>query len=333
MFHPAIVIEKHFRAGPSFDATSTLVTSPSASIVRKIGYSVPCLIATPSGAESESDRANSYPWIGAPARAIAASTTSHAVPTPKSRWAFSAINPVSPVTPSTGPVLQHPRYCVNHNTVFKTISPAPLRARYNATSMAWIAENRRGTQLEEKTYLTEEMKTFLREKYLPRYPTKRAVLLRALHLVQHAYNWIPTKALAEVAEFLAIQPAEVLDTASFYEEYWLKPKGKYLVQVCRSLACELCGSAELTKRVCDKLKVEVGETTKDGRFTVVELECLGACGTAPVAMVNEYLHETLTADQMEKIISELPEDPHDYGDPTVNWPLDEGPGAHAAGHH
>ena len=66
------------------------------------------------------------------------------------------------------------------------------------------------------------------------YPTKRAVTLPALHLVQHTYGWIPMQAIQEVAEFLELAPAEVLDTATFYEEYWLKPKGKYLIQVCRS---------------------------------------------------------------------------------------------------
>lgn len=194
--------------------------------------------------------------------------------------------------------------------------------------MAWIAENRRTAHLEEgKQYLTDEMKKFISEKYFPRYPTKRATLLRVLHLIQHAYNWIPMPAIAEAAAFVGVQPAEALDTATFYEEYWLKPKGRYLVQVCRSLACELTGSADITQRVCRKLNVEVGETTPDDKFTVVELECLGACGTAPVVMVNETLHELVTPEWMEKVLSQLPEDPHDAPDPTVTWHVDEGPGA------
>jgi NADH-quinone oxidoreductase subunit E len=174
------------------------------------------------------------------------------------------------------------------------------------------------------------MRKFLEDKYFPRYPTKRAVLLKALHLVQHAYGHIPMQAVQEVAEFLGVAPAEALDTATFYEEYWLKPKGKYLVQVCRSLACELVGSGEITKRVCSKLKVEVGETTPDSRFTVVELECLGACGTAPVALVNEVLYENLTPEQMEKVLAELPDDPHDFADPTVTFPVEPEPGAHGS---
>src|SRR4029079_11873268 len=105
---------------------------------------------------------------------------------------------------------------------------------------------------------------------------------------------MPTGGLENSARVRENPPAEVMDTASFYEEYWLKPKGKYLVQVCRSLSCEVCNSCDLTKRMEQKLGVEVGETSADGRFTLVELECLGACGTAPVALVNEALYENLT---------------------------------------
>jgi NADH-quinone oxidoreductase subunit E len=125
--------------------------------------------------------------------------------------------------------------------------------------------------------------------------------------------------MEEVAAFLELAPADVMDTATFYEEYWLKPKGKYLIQVCRSLSCEICASCDLTKRMEQKLGVEVGETTPDGRFTLVELECLGACGTAPVALVNEALYEELTPEKLEQVIDSLPDDPHDFKDPTIDW--------------
>src|ERR1043165_3784090 len=133
--------------------------------------------------------------------------------------------------------------------------------------MSWRVENRRVALMDgqEGPFLTDEMKNHLREVYFPRYPTKRAVLLPAFHLVQHQYNWIPTKAIQEVAEFLEISPAEALDTATFYEEYWLRPKGKYLIQVCRSLACEICGSRQITDHIRKKLNLEIGETSKDGK--------------------------------------------------------------------
>ena len=187
--------------------------------------------------------------------------------------------------------------------------------------MAWIVENRRTQVVErrETPYLSDDMKIDLASTYFPRYPTKRAVLLPALHAVQHQYGWIPTQALEEVADFLGLHPAEVMDTASFYEEYWLKPKGKYLVAICRSLSCEICGSNELTDRLKKKLKVEPGETTRDGKFTLVEYECLGSCGTAPAALCNEVLHENITPDSIEKVIDALPDDPHQHHDPTVTW--------------
>jgi NADH-quinone oxidoreductase subunit E len=191
--------------------------------------------------------------------------------------------------------------------------------------MPWLVEDRRAAKIAAgEPLLTDQMKKHLSEKYFPRYPTKRAALLPALHHVQHAYGHISMQALQEVAEFLELAPAEVLDTATFYEEYWLKPKGKYLIQVCRSLTCEICDSEKLTEMCRQKLAIDLGETSSDGRFTLVELECLGACGTAPVALVNDVLHEELTAEKLQKIIDALPDDPHDYKDPIIDWDVHEG---------
>lgn len=191
--------------------------------------------------------------------------------------------------------------------------------------MAWITENRRTAAVERRAepYLTDDMKIDLTNKYFPRYPTRRAVLLPVLHHIQHAYNWIPVQAMEEIAAFLEVAPAEVMDTATFYEEYWLKPKGQYLLQVCRSLSCEICGSRAVTDHLREKLNVEPGETTPDGKFTLIELECLGSCGTAPAVLVNDVLHEDVTVETIDQLIARLPADPHDYKDPTVNW-LDDG---------
>jgi NADH-quinone oxidoreductase subunit E len=187
--------------------------------------------------------------------------------------------------------------------------------------MAWITENRRTAVVEKRNepYLTDELKHELSTKYFPRYPTKRAVLLPALHAIQHAYNWTPTQAMEEIAAFLEMSPAEVMDTATFYEEYWLKPKGQYLLQVCRSLSCEICGSRQITEHLQQKLGLELGETTADGRFTLVELECLGSCGTAPAVLCNEVLYEDVTVQLIDELIEKLPEDPHDYKDHTITW--------------
>jgi NADH-quinone oxidoreductase E subunit len=173
--------------------------------------------------------------------------------------------------------------------------------------MAWITKNSAAAKVERRAepYLTGAMKDELSKTVLPRYETKLAGLLPCLHAVQHHYGWVPPQAMLEIAEFLSIKPSDVIDTASFYEEYWLKPKGKHIIQVCRSIACEFCGHQAITDAVREKLGIEVGETTDDGEFTLIELECLGSCGTAPAALVNEVLHENLTPATVLKAIDEV----------------------------
>ncbi len=173
--------------------------------------------------------------------------------------------------------------------------------------MAWITKPSATTKVEKRPepYLTASMKDELTRTYLPRYETKHAALLPALHMIQHEYGWVPQQAMLEVAEFLSLPPSEVIDTASFYEEYWLKPKGKHLISVCRSIACEFCGHEAITQAVKDRLGIDVGETTDDGMFTLIELECLGSCGTAPVALMNEELLECLTPQAVVKAIDEI----------------------------
>ena len=92
-----------------------------------------------------------------------------------------------------------------------------------------------------------------------------------------------------------------------------------MLQVCRSLSCELCGSKPITDYIRKKLNIEVGETTADGKFTLVELECLGACGNAPVALVNDVIYEDITTEQVDRVLDGLPEDPHEFKDPVVTW--------------
>jgi NADH-quinone oxidoreductase subunit E len=173
--------------------------------------------------------------------------------------------------------------------------------------MAWIAKNSAGMKVERRAepYLTASMKAELTEKVLPRYETRQAALLPCLHTVQHAYGWVPPQAMLEIAEFLQVEPSKVYDTASFYEEYWLKPRGKHLIQVCRSIACEFCGQQQITDAIREKLGIDVGETTDDGEFTLIELECLGSCGTAPAALIDEVLYENVTPEGIVKAIDEV----------------------------
>lgn len=173
--------------------------------------------------------------------------------------------------------------------------------------MAWITKNSAETQIDtrDEPYLTGDMEAKLREVYIPRYERPKGALFPALHMIQHHYGWIPAQAMKEIADVLDIAPSEVLDTVSFYEEYWEQPKGEHLISVCRSIACEFCEATACTEAIKDKLGIDVGQTTEDKKFTLVELECIGSCGTAPAALLDDDLHENLTPDRICTMIDQV----------------------------
>ena len=177
--------------------------------------------------------------------------------------------------------------------------------------MAWIVEPRAKQQIDrrDEPYLTDEMKRKLEAEVLPKYPTKRAAILPVLHEVQHHWNWIPAQAIEETAAFLDLSAADVFDTATFYEEFFLEPKGKYLVQICQSISCELCGHENLLRKVQEKYDVVPWETTEDERFTLMTVECIGACDFAPAVLINGKLYKKMTWEQLEHTLESLPEDP------------------------
>ncbi|MGQ9458063.1 MAG: NADH-quinone oxidoreductase subunit NuoE [Anaerolineae bacterium] len=138
-----------------------------------------------------------------------------------------------------------------------------------------------------------------------RYPHPRSALMPALHIVQEELGWLPEEAMVQVANLLGLTPAEVLSVASFYTMYNRRPVGKYLVQVCTNVSCSLLGAEHLLEHISRKLGIGVGETTPDGLFTLVEVECLGSCGTAPVMQVNERYYERLTVEKVDEILDTL----------------------------
>jgi NADH-quinone oxidoreductase subunit E len=158
----------------------------------------------------------------------------------------------------------------------------------------------------DEPYLTDAMQQRFTKELLPRYETKLGALMPILHAVQHEYGYIPYQAMIEIARFLEVPPAAVLDTVSFYEDFHTEPVGKYVIAVCQSIACEVCGHQAILDHLRQKLDVEPHETTEDGRFTLLALECLGSCDTAPVALVNEKLHEGLSIESIDRIIDSLP---------------------------
>lgn len=180
--------------------------------------------------------------------------------------------------------------------------------------MAWITKPSGTMQIERRAeaYLTPAIRAKITSTILPRYENQMGALLPCLHEVQHAYGWIPPQAMIEIAEVLGVPPSTVYDTASFYEEYWLKPKGKHLIAVCRSIACECMNYQAITEAVKAKLGIDVGETTEDGEFTLVEVECLGSCDSAPVALFDEKLAEWLTPAKALQALDETRHAKHDH---------------------
>jgi NADH-quinone oxidoreductase subunit E len=134
--------------------------------------------------------------------------------------------------------------------------------------------------------LSESLKDKIRA-FFPRYPSKRAVTLPALHLVHEHLRCVPLQAMAEIAELLEITPAEVHDTMSFYGFFPQAPIGEVRVWICRSLSCMLRGGDELLEHACSRLEIEPGQTTADGKLTVEYAECLGLCDYAPAALADD----------------------------------------------
>ncbi len=143
------------------------------------------------------------------------------------------------------------------------------------------------------------------DELLPRYPTKEAALLPTLHLAQEVWGWISPEVVHYVGSLLDLSPATVFGVVSFYNMYNQKPVGKYHVQVCTNLSCMVTNAYDIYEHLCDRLKINPGETTQDGKYTVVEVECLGSCGTAPVVQVNNDYHENMDVKKMDELLSRL----------------------------
>ena len=137
------------------------------------------------------------------------------------------------------------------------------------------------------------------------YPNKEATLLPTLHLVQETWGWISPEAVHYVSELLDLSPATVFGVVSFYDMYNTKPVGKYQLRVCTNLSCMISNGYDIYENLCEKLHVNPGQTTRDGLYTVVEVECLGSCGTAPVVQVNNDYHESMSVERMDALLEQL----------------------------
>ncbi|MEO9209996.1 MAG: NAD(P)H-dependent oxidoreductase subunit E [Ginsengibacter sp.] len=145
------------------------------------------------------------------------------------------------------------------------------------------------------------------QEFISRYPEgkEKSALLPILHIAQEQHGgWLDTEAMDYVASLLNIEPIEVYEVATFYSMYNLSPVGKYIFEVCQTGPCMLNGSDQIIAYIKEKLEIGVGETTKDGLFTLKIVECLGACGYAPMMQLGKVYKEHLTKEKVDQIIDE-----------------------------
>jgi NADH-quinone oxidoreductase E subunit len=140
-----------------------------------------------------------------------------------------------------------------------------------------------------------------------RYPAdrRRSAVLPALYLAQYQQGYITANAIRYVAALLGITRADVEDVVSFYTMFYTRPVGKFVLQVCRTLSCALNGAERVTESLVDKLNIKPGETDATGTFTLLEVECLGACDRAPVIMVNDAWQENQRPEDVKRLLDDL----------------------------
>ncbi len=139
---------------------------------------------------------------------------------------------------------------------------------------------------------------------LTKYTNDKSNLIQILNEVQEKYGYIPEFAQKEISEYLNIPMAEIYGVITFYARFTLKPKGKYNVAVCLGTACFVKGSEKILERLKQKLGIDVGETTSDGKFSIEATRCIGACGLAPVFTVNGEVYGKATPELLDKVIDE-----------------------------
>jgi NADH-quinone oxidoreductase subunit E len=145
------------------------------------------------------------------------------------------------------------------------------------------------------------------KKIITRYPEgkQKSALLPVLHMAQETFDgWLDVPVMDYVASLLSIEPIEVYEVASFYSMYNLKPVGKYVFEVCHTGPCMISGSDNIIDYIKEKLHIKVGETTADKMFTLKTVECLGACGYAPMMQLGNYYREHLTKEKVDAIVEE-----------------------------
>ena len=145
------------------------------------------------------------------------------------------------------------------------------------------------------------------DEIVKRYPPeqRRSAVLPALYLAQYQQGYITANAIRYIAELLGITRADVEDVVSYYTMFYTRPVGKYVVNVCRTLSCAINGAERVTEALTAKLGIKPGETDASGTFTLMEVECLGACDRAPAVMVNDSWHECLKPEDVSRLVDDI----------------------------
>jgi NADP-reducing hydrogenase subunit HndA len=147
------------------------------------------------------------------------------------------------------------------------------------------------------------------QEILEKYSKNKDNLIQILNEVQEYYGYVPEKSMLAISDYLVMPMAEIYGVVTFYSRFTLKPKGKFHIAVCLGTACFVKGSEQILDRAKERLGIDVGETTKDGKFSLEATRCIGACGLAPVFTVNNEVYGKATVKKMDEIIDKIMENP------------------------
>ena len=143
------------------------------------------------------------------------------------------------------------------------------------------------------------------DKEAAKYPSRRAAVKSALRYCQEEAGWVSNGVVTAVAEYLGLAPIEVYEVATFYDMFYTEPGGRHRIRVCTNVSCMLRGAETIVNHLKEKLGIKVGETSPDGRITLLEAECLGACGGAPMLVCGNQYFENLTTDKLDALLDQL----------------------------
>lgn len=144
------------------------------------------------------------------------------------------------------------------------------------------------------------------EELSARYPRKRSALIPSLQIAQQEAGYVSEEVMVEIARLMDLSPNEVREVVSFYSLLHQQPAGRYVIQVCTNISCQLCDAEGILRHLRSRLGIAPGETTPDMKYTLLEVECLGSCGTSPVMQINDETHENLTPEKIDHILDGLP---------------------------